>query len=118
MRNVLVYCFAGLCFLATIPMYKAIIERGRRSVEPAVDTSPGRLPAPVAVARTDQPQEIIPDAGFPVQASTEGRIRCAHGYIYQQTRGHWLPMLSPEGRVSRCEFQVEPPGLGSSIATD
>ena len=118
MRNVLAYCFAGLCFLATIPMYKAIIDRGRRSVEPAADTSPGRLSVPVVEAREQSISPIIPDSGLPVDGRTEGHIRCARGFLYQQTGGRWLPMFSPEGRVSRCEIRAEPVRRGSSIAID
>jgi len=81
----------------------------------AVEPLPSRSPAPAFSVRRLTP---IPVPPFPLQAGSEGGVRCWKGLVYRQTHWHWVPVYSPDGRVSQCEIQAEPVRLESSQASD
>lgn len=111
--DVVNYVVAAVLVAATIPMYRYLIERAN-----APDSRPVELPAPVVEVRREAAPvaapELIPDAGLPLQSGSEGGVRCAHGFVYRQTHGYWLPVAGADGQASRCEIRVEPVRPGSS----
>lgn len=107
------YVVAALLLLATVPLYRYVIERGH-----AGDRPPSRLLAPAVVERTpslslvdSEPRrmtvpEVVPPAPLPLQLGSEGGVQCWHGVLYQQTRSMWLPVSASGGRVARCDIEV------------
>lgn len=103
------YAVAGLLLLASVPLYRYIIQRGH------ADDQPAQSLAPPVVVPLVEPTAMVPiRAEFdstkpPLQPGMEGGVQCWHGHLLRQTGGQWVSVLSADGRrVAQCEIQVEP----------
>lgn len=105
------YALAAALFAASIPLYRYIIERGRVGDQPAQSRQPAVVVYTAPPVAQAQPVRL-PDSGGPLN-----RVECRDGYLFEVTPQGPVA-VSRNGRLSRCQIQVEPVRPQNSEATD
>jgi len=111
------YTLAALLLLATVPMYRYLIERSREG-----DTRPAVSPRPVVVVRASRAAPALPQndsRSIPLQPGSEGGVKCWNGLLMHQTGHTWVAVSTPDGRgLALCQIQVEPARPQNSEASE
>lgn len=111
-KEVFHYAVAVALVLATVPLYRYIIERGR-----AADTPIVQSPQPAVAAHAAAPAPVAAEhPPFPLLPGGEGRVVCWRGLMFRQTSGRWGVPIT-DGKIPQCEIRSEPVRPQSSGAT-
>ncbi len=107
------YVLAAVLVLATVPLYRYIIERAH---DP--DTEPAVSPQPVAVVRMAALQPVLAFQAPPSQPFVVGHVECIRGILYRQSSEGTQAVVAASGGLARCEIQAVPVRPDSSRATE
>lgn len=93
MRSSTYYAIAALLFLATVPMYRYILQRaGRPDVAPVhVQSQPARFQQPIQQPAAHQPRSLL-----------DGE-RCVGGVVVLVSAHSYTSAVGQDGRPVKCE---------------
>ena len=109
--DVLNYTLAVVLVVASVPLYRLMLERQRAS-----DTQLGQSPPRAVVARAHMLPEIQRGAGSDWGLVTS--VECRDGYLVKHTTKGYELLSWENGHRSRCEIQAAPAHPRSSAASD